>query len=484
MIDDRFGTIDVGSHTDTNAFEYDALKDQGRRRTVTRRIVREDNHLRSGKRDKLSATTADIETNFSIAAWAIRQHLDYVSRFDIHVNTGDREFDKEIMRLIGTRSTPTACDRGRRFFRERLFRIAESMRVVNGDAGLYFLGDARTQLIESDLIRQPTDYVEQRGKPEWCEGVQIDTAGAQLKYCLHRRRRGGYGYEQDRKVDSKDFHLYGFFKRSASDQIRGVSPIVASLNQYRDVYEAVDYALIKAKVSQLFMLAIMRDVEADPLDETLGAGTEPTEDCSTDEPPERSINLSGGPQILDLDPKEKAEFLESKTPPTELQNFTKLCIGIGLKALDIPYSFYDEAYTNYSGQRSGWLRYNRSAMTAREDQIEMRRQWLIRQFRWLIITGELILPSGWNIGTLLARCEWVPLGMPWWKPSEEINGNLQAIASGLDNPQRVAKEHGRGDVFDNLDKTHEVIEYARSKGMELNFAPHTYAAEIITQASE
>ena len=117
-------------------------------------------------------------------------------------------------------------------------------------------------------------------------------------------------------------------------------------------------------------------------------------------------------------------------------------------------------------------------MTAREDQIEMRRQWLIRQLRYLIITGQLTLKSGQGIGDVMRYCEWVPLGMPWWKPSEEINGSIQAIGAALDNPQRVVKEHGRGDVFENIDLTAEVIEYARQKGVSLNFVPMPYPDQI------
>jgi capsid protein len=82
-----------------------------------------------------------------------------------------------------------------------------------------------------------------------------------------------------------------------------------------------------------------------------------------------------------------------------------------------------------------------------------------------MLNDELTIPRSMSIADVHA--EWVPLGMPWWKPSEEIVGDLKAIASGLNNPQRIAKERGTGDVFDNIDQTIAVIKHARDKGIEL-----------------
>jgi hypothetical protein len=74
--------------------------------------------------------------------------------------------------------------------------------------------------------------------------------------------------------------------------------------------------------------------------------------------------------------------------------------------------------------------------------------------------------------------------MPWWKPSEEIRGDLMAIAGGLDNPQRICKERGRGDFKENVRQTLKAIKYAQDKppstssveGFRLTFDPGPEAA--------
>ncbi len=464
---------------------YDALEPKGRRKQAPSVMVREDVHLKGGKRRRLQANANDIARNFSIAAWMVRRHLDYVSRFDFHSRTKDRGLNKELEIMMAEQSLPLACDRGGRASREQLFRLAEARRVLDGDTGLLLLQDGRTQGIEADLVRNPEKLL---GPHEWIEGVQADSAGLALQYAIWARSRGGGpGYTFKRIVPAANFIQYGFFQRYASEQRRGVSPITAALNPFRDVYEAFEYSLIKAKIQQLFALALIRDPDSQALDQALpGANDDDEEeDDSAETPKERTIDLTNGPTVLDLDAGEKVELIESKTPSHELREFTQLVIAVGLKALDIPYSFFDESHTNYSGQRGSWMHYERSCLAARDDQIAARKRWTDFQYQRLILDGQLKLPRG-MVRTDL-KYEWVPLGMPWWKPVEEITGDLMAIASGLASPQRICKERGTGDIEDNIDDLLEVLKYAHDRGMEelgeplrLNFDPGPFAAAILT----
>ncbi len=60
--------------------------------------------------------------------------------------------------------------------------------------------------------------------------------------------------------------------------------------------------------------------------------------------------LTSQTQVFDFDVGDKAEFLESQQPSDQFRAYTQLVSMMALKALDIPYSFYDESFTNYSGQ--------------------------------------------------------------------------------------------------------------------------------------
>lgn len=488
--------IDVGSGgvmesrpTGTDAFNYDALEPKGRRKAAPATVSREDAYLMAGRRTRLQSNASDIARNFAIAAWAVRQHLNYVARFDFRACNKDEGLNKDIEALVEIQSRPTNCDRGGRATREKLFRLAEARSVLDGDVGLLQIVDGTLQGIESDLIRNPPT-IDKSNTHEWVDGVEVDAAGYARRFAIYGRGRGGKGYVYRRNVQAANMIHYGFFDRFASEQIRGVSPIVAALNPLRDVYEGFDLALARMKISQLFALAFYRDRNSGPLNTDFPDpnSEEDSDNCASEQQRQPEIDLSNGPTVLDLDDGERAEFLESRSPSTELQNFSRLVVMVALKALNIPYSFFDESHTNYSGARGSWLHYERSCLDRRDDQIEMRRRWTVWQLQRWILNGSLKLPRGMTLGDLY--WEWVPLGMPWWKPSEEITGDLKAIAAGLTSPQKVAKARGMGDVKDNLRETAEFVQFARELGMELlgepfrlNFDPGPFPSAITEQTA-
>ena len=458
------GPVERSSH-----FSYDALEPKGRRKAAPADIVREDVHVKAGRRKRLQANARDIAKNFSIAAWMIRRHLDYCASFSFQVLTNDRVMDREIEQLMEVQSRPLACDRGGRFSREKMFRQLESSRCIDGDMGMLRLRSGHSQLIESDCIKDPPE--KERGKDgrfSWVDGVQIDYAGLPRQYSIYGRGRSGQGYEFQRKIPSQNFMLYGFWDRTATDQVRGISPVVASLNNFRDVYENIDFAQVKAKLSQLFALALLRKTEAQGLNQALPTAGEQAvldgDSCEEDASKPREFDLSGGPIVLDLDPDEDVKLVESNTPATEFQQFMEVVIAIALKSLDIPYSFYNERFTNYSGSRTAWLHYERSCADRRADQIEARRRWTIWQMQRWIADGLWTPPSGKTLADI--PFVWVPRGMPWWKPSEEIVGDIKAIAAGLDNADRVCRERDRGSVRANIDANIAVIKYARDRAKQ------------------
>lgn len=447
-----------------SSFKYDALEPRGKRRTVPRTITREDNHTRGNKRDGLQANAADLTRNLSLAAWMVRRHLDYVSQFAFHSRCEDETLNDQIEKLMREDATPARSDIAGRFGREKMFRLAEARRVLDGDALLVKGADGRMQGIQADLIKDP-----EKKEPgeDWINGVLVSSVGRPISYAIYSRS----GYTESkfiRRIDAPNAIHYGFFDRFASDQIRGISPLVSALNPLRDVYENFDYALAKAKVAQLFALSIYRDATAvvsEEEDAEFEDIDEEADDTAEADEDGYEFDLTK-PNVLQMDAGDRAEVLESKQPSMEFQAFTTLVIQVALKSLDIPFSFYDESHTNFFGSRAAWLHYERSCRDRRDDQIEMRRNYTIWKLRTWIQDGRLTLPDGMTVYDV--AFEWVPRGMPWWDPSKEIKGHVQAIAAGLDTPQRVCRSTDT-DFFDNVLEIAKAHEFASKHGVELSF---------------
>lgn len=439
---------------------YDALEPKGRRKNTNRRPVREDHHTKGSKRKNLQENAHNLCRNMSIAAWMIRMHLDYVSNFEFHGRNDDKDLNDQLERLMKEDSVKQRADAAGRFTREKLFRLAEAQRCLGGDTGFIKLKSGHLQGIRGDLIGDPDKPGRDK---EWVDGVQIGPAGRHVKYGIHKRT-SNTKTKFAKSVPAKSFIFYGFFEGFAADQVRGVSPIVAALNPLRDVYENIGYALAKAKVEQLFALAFFRDASesAGNLDEEGQGGGEDDDD---DEPTEYKVDFGGGPVLLDLDPGDKAEFLQSSQPSNQFQDFTKLVVQVAMKALDLPFSFFDESFTNFFGSIAGRQHYERACSAKHDDQIEMRTDYTIWKQRQWIRDKRLILPRRMKISDI--KTEWVPKAIPWWDKAKEIRGDNMSISAGLSNPEEVCKKRGNGDVYENIRITTKVLKFAEDHGNEV-----------------
>lgn len=424
-------------------FGYDATESKNKRQPATGILRSEDAELQTAPRRKLISAGRDIQRNFAVASWMIRKHLDYVTTFAFQARMADPAKNKQLEAFMKRYSKPDNCDAAGRHGLARMIRLLEARRTVDGDVLLVRLANGRLQALEGDRVRTPEGGTVEGVDPnKLIHGVQTDAAGRALAYAVCRRGltsltspESATGFVFERMVPRQNAYLHAYFDRF--DQVRGISPLAPALNTLRDTYEGFDYALAKMKVSQLFGLVFYRDLYDDNenVTATSGDGTG------------YEVDFGKGPVKLDLDAGDRAEFLESKTPSTEFQQFSQTMIGVSLKALDIPYSFYAENFTNYSGARQALLQYELSAASKRADNIDLL-DWLT-EWRVALAIADGELPG---IDPVDVRFEWVPKGTSWIDPLKEVQADIAAIGAGLSTRTRVLREQGldASDIFAEL----------------------------------
>lgn len=446
---------------------YDAIKDRGRRRPSKQRVYDEDIRLNSVYRERMQATAHDAQRNFAVAAWMVRRHLDYVATFNFQARTTDKAFNFELEQWAKWWGRRYNCDVRRKHSFRKMIRLMESRRVVDGDIFMKKLmkgrDRGRLQAIEADRVADP-EYIGIADKAtvtrrlrneEWKNGVRLNVNGEALEYIVTRRVNNGQK-QFERFVQAKELVALGYYDRF--DQVRGVSPLSSALNTLADLYEGLDYAFMKVKLSQLFGFATYRDVK-NPFDHT-----QATQDRDQDGVNEsaQKIDFGNGPVQLNLDRDDRVEILESQTPSTETTQFLTMMVHIVLKALDLPMSFFDESHSNWYSSRAGLIQYQKSAA----DKICDLQESLDEITRWrlgvALVDGEITLPSGMTFDDL--KWDWKPVGVPWWDPTKEVAGHKAAISANLDTFQRVCNMTGT-DYYENVDANAKAIEYAEMMGV-------------------
>ena len=450
------------------AYGYDAVESTGKRRPPRVRTMDEDRHLDAKKRLKLMATSRDVVRNFILASWICRKHLDYVTCFSFRARTEDEDFNRRLEEYMTKYSTRYRCHIGMRHRLSRLLRIAEARRVLDGDFGLLKVASTpgnnrrgKLQGIEGELIATPNYGLPRNfNKDRWTNGVKLSSDGAAIEYCLCKRT--SQGVEFARIVPASAMMLHAYFDSTLRhDQVRGVSPFAAAINTLQDVYEGFTYALARVKVAQMFGLVLTRDAVTSPDVVT------PTVDTDGDGEADAKYEIDFGDKniLLDLDPGEDAKFLENKTPAIETVNFLNLMILLALKSLDIPFSFWDESFTNFYGSRGGLIQYIKSCKTKIADNREILDETSKWRIGLAVEDGEIQLPRGKDFDWI--RWEWIPDGVPWWDPIKEVTGHGMAVAAGFSTFDRVVRETNGGDIYDNITQNAKVLAFAREQGFPI-----------------
>lgn len=476
-------------------FDYDAVKTTNRRRKPTERLRAEHVILPDSKRKKLLSTVQDQIRNASTAAWMVRRHLDYVSKFKLQFRTGNEQLDLLVNRIFRWHAQPRNFDVAERFGREEMFRMFELEKVASGDAAMIKTGDIKLQAIESDLIAYPSGGTlpkELAGQVDRDTGVVMDETrpGRIAQFCICNRGKEGIQVVFDHLEQSENVIFDAYYTRFSS-QVRGVSPLSTAINSIQDVYEGVDFNLAKAKVHALFGIALMRDYSGASTDQeevyefggasgitqglTESADGAPTSDAGTKQIEASLQEMKPNEMLMvDMDTKGRIDTIESKTPSAEFKDFTEFVIRLSMLALDIPYSAFDSKSSSFSSMIADQNMYEVACKWKRE-----KNQWKRHEYSdWLLESIWNDEDSDWplrqvaqaaginRLRELQDLVEWVPAGFPWLQKLQEVQGDIKAISVGLDNPIDACKRRG-GDFFVNIQKTADAYNYADSLGVPL-----------------
>ena len=451
---------------------YDALNPKGRRRTAnSSHKLPEDWLLNSSRRDQLDANALDVQRNMSLLGWMIRRTLDFCCLWDFHPQTRDDGLNKDLRELMERDCQAGNIDYVGRMSWDDMRRCAEAGRILVGDQFFVPLREGTLQMLEGTLCRDPFSAESVGGG--WINGARLNSRGRVMEWNFRSVKLDERYSQQFQDKQIKANNVWQYIQYDGRPGIiRGVSPIISALNELRDIYETMDLARAKVKLEQLFGIAIFENKDEDDdigniVDES---GTEEDTDPETKE---EHADFGNGPVVLRRTVGEQVEILQADSPGSNTQEFLRLCIQLTLLALDLPANFWNPSETNFFGSRAAWNLFERSCHARRQTQLRLHhRMTRWRYNRWTFPqayggTGEIVLPRGMSVNDLIYR--WVPRGVPWWKPQEELHAGLQEVAAGLGTFQGLCDKHGLGLWEHNIETIAREIEKARQQGLMIQF---------------
>jgi|TARA_R110000851_G_scaffold258118_1_gene410526 capsid protein len=484
------------------SFEYDAIVDKKRRRAPATKVKHEGIVLNDKKRSKLLATAQDQVRNHSLVAWMVRKHLDYVSSFHFNFRTPDTDLNKLVNRIFDWHSVAKNIDISQRLGRDEIFRMFEMEKTVSGDAAFIKIADEmKLQCIESDLIARPktfdedaTQETKDKAGAVGDSGMIRGSQGQPLEYSICNRGPEGKTKEFDHFEPAENVIFDAYFTRFSS-QFRGISPLSTAINTVQDLGESFEANILKAKLTALFGIAIMRKSGSPDLGGAAGTLEETADATATATDTHLDINLDTI-NVIDLDEDEKIEVIESGTPSTEFINATYVYIHLVLLALDIPVTYFDSRRSSFSARIADSNDYEKASEWKREKNRVARKEYsdFVCQTLWNDATDEWGLKAateaaGLTLRDLKDECEWIPSGSPWLDKLKQIKGDEKAIELRVDNAIDAARRRG-SNVFRNIDKQLEVEKYEVDKRLDMGLPervagdPAKYDIDVITDDPE
>lgn len=435
---------------------YQATQDKSRRQSPQTSLKDEGVVLPTSTRKKLVATAQDQARNIATVAWAIRCHLDYVSRFFPQVKTTAPAVNARLEALFAQHGRRSNFDVLKRHSREEMLRLFEATKVIQGDAGLLFTDRWAVQGIEGDRIAKPTDKAPANVEDD---GLALNADGAVASYCVCKRDSSG-----NRVFDQlapADFFAFDAYYPLRFDSRRGVSPLAAALNSFQDLTEAQEWTLLKVKLAALFGIAYEKEAtEGAPVVDPFTNANEDANAGSATVYEHSPIEMKDGVAVINGNPGEKVHEIQSQTPNPQLVEWLSMVTRVALLAIDLPFSFFDSKGSSFSGRIADGNMYEESCASKRAKNAEVLDQysrWIVPH--WFADDQQLKAAceaAGVELPDLLDAVAWIPAGMPWLDKLSQVNGDVAAIANCLDSRTRVCRR--RGVDFEEI-----VVEQAREE---------------------
>jgi len=291
-------------------------------------------------------------------------------------------------------------------------------------------------------------------------GIEYNIYNKPMGYWIRQYSIDGYREMEPVYIEAKDVVFY--FSKKRPSQIREISDMSQTVTRVRDTNEFMTSVSVKERIAACLGILIKR---INPPTQSIGRNGRNVSGDSKTNYAQKTITPG---MILEMNAGDEAQILDPKGQATDASQYVKLQQQLMSSGQGLSYEAVarDMSQTNYSSARQGSIE---DELTFAEE-IELLEDCMSEIYETFVIScylaGLIEAKSFFDNINYYSKHKWVPSPKKWIDPQKEANANRIAMQTGQKTYQQICAENGR-DWKEQIDDMAAVLEYAKSKGIEL-----------------
>lgn len=417
-------------------------------------------------RSTVRARARDLERNSDIMNSVTGAYKRNVigSGFQLQANTGNQKKNKELEDLWSRWCKARNCDVTGTQSLNQILRMAVVRKKVDG--GILFVKrytsegivPFQLQMMEVDELDTMINTSEDQ-KNRIVGGIEYNQYNKPVAYYFRQYGIDGFSIGETVRIPAKDVIFYYTKKRPS--QIREMSDMTPTVTRIRDTNEFMTAVSVKERIAACLSVFIKKSLPP------VGIGRTGSNAANAGQHSYDGKTLTPG-MIKELNAGDEVQVVNPTGQATDATSYTKLqqrLIGSG-QGLSYEATSRDMSETNYASARQGMIEDEMTYQEEEEAILEILDEIYETFVISCVLSGKITLSDFWNKKDSYMAHGWVKQPKKWIDPLKESSATKTALNTGQKTYKQIAAEAGK-DWRQQIDDTAEVIEYARSKGVDM-----------------